>query len=110
MTLIPPNSFLGKTAKFFDFRLLDTKFFIIDLWLIVHFIVGFGLGWILKDVKIYGVQFKAWMIALALLILWEVMEIVLRGTIFKGETFTNTFWDIIIGMVGFFIAKLIFRT
>lgn len=108
-TLIPKSSFLGKTAKVLGHPIIDTKFFIFDLWMIIHLFVGFLLALIIKDRQLFGVQLQDWMIVLVILILYEIFEVLFRGILFEQERFVNIGWDIIIGMIGFFIGKLAFK-
>lgn len=75
----------------------------IDAWSIVHFISGLLLGFILNALG-FSI-FEGFLIAAFLVILWEIIE----PFIWKGwhETWQNRVVDIIIGLIGYLVAKFI---
>ena len=75
----------------------------IDLWSIVHFLSGFLLG-ILLNLLGFSVL-TGFIIAAIILILWEIIE----PKIWSGwnESWKNIIADIIIGLLGFLVAKFI---
>jgi len=93
--IIKPNIF----SEFLGREYINTKFFIFDNWMFIHFFSGIVLGFFLKK----------WWIVLSLLIIYEIFEFFLWGMAFKQEGFVNIFWDILFGMVGFTIIRRILR-
>lgn len=72
----------------------------IDWWSLVHFLSGFGLGCI-------GLDFFT---TLLILILWEIIEPTLWEWLTGDfdETLENQIMDVIIGMLGWYLARLLF--
>lgn len=75
----------------------------IDAWSIVHFLSGLLLGFILNALG-FSI-FEGFLIAAVLVILWEIVE----PRIWPGwyETRQNQIVDIIIGLIGYLVAKFI---
>lgn len=69
----------------------------LDYWSIVHVFAGGALFYLSDD----------WRVVLSLLIIWELIEYVLWGILFKQESVLNIGVDILLGMVGFFLVKAI---
>ena len=91
--LIPPNAL----AEMLDTRLFDSKYFFIDVWSFVHLGMGMLLGLIIEK----------WWIILSLLIIYEIAEVLLIGIIFKPEAFSNRILDLVVGMAGFFLTRIL---
>lgn len=96
------NSFV---QQFLRQEIINTQFIFIDFWSIVHFNAGIVLGFLLT--KFF--KKKSWLIALGLLLLYEVVELFLNGIFFAAESPIDTTWDIIIGMAGFVIGVKILK-
>ncbi len=79
-----------------------------DVWSVIHLISGIVLGWLLDP-----------FIALAILVLWEPLEIFVlspllakRGIVFGYETLRNSLSDIVFDVIGvalgaWFVVKLL---
>lgn len=96
-----------KVALFLETRLIDTKFFILDLWSFVHISSGVILAFLLPLIKIEFIIKNDILVAFTILALYEVFEILLRGYLFKAESSIEILWDLIFGMIGFLIIKLL---
>jgi hypothetical protein len=84
-------------SEFLSIKWIDTKFFIFDNWMIVHFCSGLLLAKFFKDPwKVFG-----------LLVLYEILEYMLWGISFKQESIINIALDLIFGMSGFKIMRKI---
>ena len=96
-----PPKFDSFIRRFLDQTLLDNSLIYLDLWSLVHFSSGLLLGLLLK----FRYQGKhTWLVALTVLIAYEITELFLNGWLFIPETPLDTFWDLIIGMAGFLIT------
>lgn len=84
------SEFLGK-------HILTTPYFALDNWIFVHFFAGVLLGLFIDK----------WYIVLALLVLYEIFEIILWGILFQVEPITNIIFDIMFGMLGFFVIWVV---
>lgn len=85
--------------------IVDNSYVYIDYWSMVHFSSGLILG------IIFATYFRrkfSWLIVISIIIIYEVFEVLLDGTLFVSETLVDKFWDVIIGMIGFFITYIIF--
>jgi len=91
---------------FLNSEVVNRPYLYLDYWSVIHFISGFILGLIL--LKYHPNKFS-WLIVLALLIGYEFFEVLLNGILFVPETFIDTFWDIIVGMTGFFIGYKVLK-
>ena len=91
--------------QFLRQEIINTQFIFIDFWSIVHFGAGIILGLLL--IKFF--KKRSWLIALGLLLLYEVVELFLNGILFVAESPVDTTWDIIIGMAGFAIGAKILK-
>lgn len=79
--------------------IIDNPIIFLNIWAIVHFIVGFILYKKFKlDIKL----------VLLLVIGFEVLE-PLFPNLFLGETAVDQLWDIITALLGYFIAKKDFK-
>ncbi|NCN07930.1 hypothetical protein GW933_04600 [Candidatus Falkowbacteria bacterium] len=87
-------------------QLVNQPYIYIDLWSLVHFCSGLILGFLFAT---YYHKKLSWLITLSLLIIYEILEVFLTGIVFVSETYTDKFWDLIIGMAGFFIFYKIFK-
>lgn len=75
----------------------------IDAWSIVHFLSGLFLGFILNALG-FSI-FEGFLIAALLVILWEIIEPHIWPK--WHETWQNQIVDIIIGLIGYLVAKFI---
>ncbi len=82
-----------------------SKFFYLDKWTFVHLASGLVLGFLFA--RYYRVDY-AWVIALSLLLLYELFERAISNWLFRRELLIDKIWDLIIGMLGFVIAWNIF--
>jgi hypothetical protein len=82
-------------ADFLSITWIDTKFFIFDNWMIVHFGAGVLLANFFEDPK------KVF----ALLVLYELIEYMLWGISFKQEKIVNIVLDLVFGMSGFKLMR-----
>lgn len=79
---------------------------ILDLWSLVHFLSGVGLGWVMDSF---------W--ALVILIMWEPFEIFLLGPLvykvfgkeFGYESFRNSASDIVMDILGLLAGLYLLR-
>lgn len=71
-----------------------TDFIYIDLWAVVHFITGYLLYSYLKLEPIT---------AIVLIVGFEIIEPYMEG--FRKEHKTDTFWDLVLGIAGYYIAR-----
>lgn len=94
--IIKPNPI----SDFLNIELINTKFFIFDYWMFGHIFAGIFLGYFIKR----------WWIILGLLIAYEIFEFFFWGVFFKVERFVNIFWDLVFGMAGFFLMRLIMNS
>lgn len=83
-----------KLMQFLRTEILVNRYVYLDLWSIIHFLVGFSLYHFFKFEPIY-----AWIIIIG----FEIVEPYFKH--FKREHPTDTFWDIVIGMAGYYIAS-----
>jgi len=72
---------------------------VVDYWSFVHLFTGILFGAILARKN------KGWLLTLAALTVYEIIENTLLLGIFTKEPFVNILADITIGMAGFFIAR-----
>jgi len=98
-----------KIADFLNINFVSTKFLIVNLWHVIHFISGgIVMFLILKFSKKSGIK-KKFLMLLILLALYEMFELafILSGSdFFRGETSLDVFWDIFLGLLG---GILVFR-
>jgi hypothetical protein len=83
---------------------VDTRFIYVDRWSIVHFLTGITLGFIAQF--IYHPS-HVWMRVFVGLIAYEILERIVSPWLFRQEKITDTVWDVIIGMLGFTIIRLL---
>ena len=91
-----------KIAEILQIVIINNSFIHINLWSVVHLISGFLVAWILyhffkKKDKITILN------TLWILVIYEVFELLAfeyLSFFFETEIYLDTFWDIIIGMVG----------
>ena len=85
--------------EFLRIVIIDNKVIYLQIWSLVHFFVGFLLWKLFKlDIKI----------VLILLIGFELIEQFLP-VIGDPETIIDTLWDVITGLLGYFVAKKDFK-
>lgn len=90
--LIPPNFI----EAFLNIILIDNDFIFLNLWSFVHLSSGFLLH--------RYVTKKFWLLLLILFV-YELIEFLLWGVMFKPETGIDMVWDLVIGMLGALISK-----
>ena len=95
------NVFDNAISRWLNTIVYDEWFFQVDYWSGVHFISGFLLG------KFFGKFIMSSLIALIVLVVYEVIEIVLWGAVFRREPIRNIFSDIVIGMIGFYTGRIL---
>ena len=101
-------------TDFFHIDIIRTKYFIVNGWTFVH--MGWGLILAFTFTKVpqdYIPQNMYWLFALVALTFYEVLELVFwrRKIIIgdkKGNFFVDAFWDIVFGMIAFFIGCRVF--
>ncbi|MFA5124779.1 MAG: hypothetical protein WC473_03070 [Patescibacteria group bacterium] len=95
----PIQEFLGRI-------IISRPYVYIDYWSALHFCSGAILGLLFA---IYYPKKYSWLFTLVILIIYEIIEILLTGILFVAETAVDRIWDLIIGLVGFFIFYYLFR-
>ncbi|MFA6227714.1 MAG: hypothetical protein WC668_00835 [Patescibacteria group bacterium] len=95
----PLQVFLGRVV-------IDQSYIYIDYWSMIHFCSGAILGLLFA---IYCPKRYSWLFTLAFLLVYEIIEIFLTGILFITETAVDRIWDLIIGMIGFFIFYYFFH-
>lgn len=78
-----------------------SKFFYLDKWTFVHLASGFILGFLFA--RYYAVDY-AWLIALLLLVIYELFERAISNWLFRREFLIDKIWDLIVGMTGFLLV------
>lgn len=86
--------------------IINQPYIFVDYWSAVHFCSGSILGLLMSR---YYSRRHAWLVALLLLIAYEIFEIYLTGILFIAETMVDKIWDLIIGMIAYFIFHYLFR-
>jgi hypothetical protein len=94
-------AFYTPIQEFLEIALIDTKYFYVDLWTIIHTVSGVILGMVFAR-WMRPVFALAW--AVGLILAYEVFELALVNVLFRPETPVDTIWDIIFGFAGAFIA------
>lgn len=80
--------------EFLKIELINTPFIFLQLWSVVHFLAGFFL-W-----KYFKAKPE---IAIALIVGFEVIEPM--TPLFQSESPIDTYWDLIVGILGYYTAK-----
>lgn len=96
--------FFNKLQRWMGRPICHKKYFYLDKWSFVHFVSGLILGFIFSC---YFPINYAWLIVLGILIVYELFETAISGHLYRKELMINKVWDILIGMVGFFIIWLL---
>ncbi|MDP3992321.1 MAG: hypothetical protein Q8P79_02320 [Nanoarchaeota archaeon] len=100
------NQLRLETAEFLNIKIIDTGFFFLNLWHIVHFISGgVVMFFIMNFFKEWKIK-KKFLVLFGLLVLYEMFEIsfMLSGSsLFRGETANDVFFDLLLGMLGGFL-------
>jgi len=89
--LVPENVI----ADFLNIILINNVFIFVNLWSFVHLVSGFLL---------YRYVSKDFLFLFLILISYELFEIIFYNVLFVPELWTDIVWDIIIGMIGIWIA------
>lgn len=90
--LVPDNVI----ADWFNVPVVDKPYIYLNRWSAVHL----GSGVLIA-------KYVDWKKALGVFVAWEIFELMFQGVAFKKETKTDIAWDIIMGMAGFGLSKLI---
>ena len=105
---------MGNTqlAEWFRVVYVDTKYFYLDRYSILHLTSGIIIGIILT--KVYPPKDSKYakysaIIALCIFILYELFEILTKNILFVGEPLIDRVWDVTISMMGFFITWRILK-
>ena len=88
------TAFLRETA-------INLPYIYIDRWSVLHFCTGIILGFLFA---FYYRDKHAWLVIIALLIVYEIFERALDNIIFTPENLADKIWDLIIGLAGFLAA------
>ena len=75
-------------------KIFESKYVYLDVWSIVHFITGYLL-W-----SVFNLEAA---IVFILIVLYEIIEPALP--FFRPETKVDAIWDVIIRMIGYYIAR-----
>ena len=88
-----------KVEQLLRYNIVNHRFMYMDLWSFVHILVGYILAKFIKK--------PVWVFIL--LTVYEIFEaIVLVGSgFYQPETLIDSVWDVIFGMIGFFIGWFI---
>lgn len=90
----PLQDFLGTV-------IVDQPYVFFDGWSFMHCTSGIIIGLLLAK---YYRGTRAWLIALALLVGYEMIEPFLVGILFVSETPKDIIYDVIVGMAGFLLG------
>lgn len=90
--IVPTNGI----EKFLNTVMVETRFFVWDYWMLVHFLSGVLIGAFTK---------WSWWKVLLLFVGYEVFEFLLQGVLFRVESFWNVAWDIVFGMLGLVLIR-----
>lgn len=105
--LLPKNWVLpdNPAAMFLRKKILSNKYIDIDYWSFLHFMAGwvvaYAIEWLSNQLERPIAQFHRHCLALAIIIIFEIIEFGFTGSLILEETLTNVLWDIIIGYLGF---------
>jgi len=95
----PP--FHTTVQEILDWTIVDSPLVYVDLWSFVHLTSGLIIGMVL--VRFMRAAYAlAW--AVALILLYEVVELALNDVVFVPETPVDLLWDVIIGFAGAYTA------
>ncbi len=78
-------------------KIYESKYVYLDNWSYVHAGSGFLLGWILTN---YFNVAHPFLTVLGLLVAYEIFEMVLWDKWFKRESLKNIYYDIKLGILG----------
>lgn len=93
---------INEIYLFLKIKWIDTEYFMFDLWMVVHLFSGAFLGYFFKD----------WRWVFGILVAFEIIEFiahVMLQRVLVKENFVNILWDLIFGMVGFFIIRYLLK-
>lgn len=101
--LIPPNPI----ERYFNKTIFVSKYVYLDRWSFVHLGSGLGLGYLMNRYFSF-LQYPYWW-ALFILIAYEIFEVFFWGILFRKESKLNIYWDITVGMIGFWVYWFLIR-
>ncbi len=95
MGCVPDKMAINALVDFLQIVIVDNPLIFLSIWSVVHFIIGFILWKKFKlDIKL----------VLLIVIGFEIIE-PLFPNLFLGETAVDQLWDIVMSLLGYFIAK-----
>lgn len=77
------------------------KYVYLDRWSFVHLVSGIGLGYIINNYFSF-LKYPFWWVLL-ILVAYEMFEIHFWGVFFRKESFKNIYWDVKVGLIGYWI-------
>lgn len=83
---------------------IDKKYIFLDRYSWLHLFSGIVLGIIF--LILYPLKYSL-VVVFGLLLAWELFEILTADIIFRKESTIDIIWDLIIGMLGYFLIKLL---
>lgn len=95
--LIPPNSI----ERWLNKTIFVNKYVYLDRWSFVHLASGAGLGYLID--KYFNSFQYPFLLILGLLIGYEIFEFIFWDVLFRRESFKNIWWDVKVGMIGYWI-------
>jgi hypothetical protein len=90
-----------KFVKWLRKPYIDNKFIFLDRYSWMHLFSGMTLGYIF--IFFYSL-FYSLLFTFLLLLSWEIFEMITADILFRKESFIDMIWDLIIGMLGYFIV------
>lgn len=86
---------MNDISAFLQTVIIDAPLIFINLWSLIHLAAGYVL-W-----RKFKLKFST---TLLILVGYEIVESFFPS-LFLGETLTDQFWDVMVGMFGYVIAK-----
>jgi len=100
--IIPPNAI----EKFLNTKIFSNGLIEIDYWSFIHFGVGIFLFYLLHKLLNLS-ETKTFLLFVGLLIVYELIEFSLWGTMFRKESLINIIWDLLFAIIGYGIIYLL---
>ena len=100
---IPPNPI----ERWLNRKIYVNKYVYLDRWSFVHLGSGMGLGYLLNRYFPF-LQYPFFWVLL-ILITYEVFEVMNWGRLFRKESFKNMWWDVKIGLIGYWVYVFFIR-
>ena len=92
-------------AEFLKIPLVKAKYFLFDYWTFIHIFSGGLIAWVFSLIPNQTFQQYSWLVAMFVIVGYEIVEIIGRGKAFGFETRVNIVWDIIFTFAGYAITK-----